>query len=67
MIPTKKGQRFTTSVMQGIFNVECFFGKSGIEYNTYDEARKKNPVGFILIRPKGSKGSVEASLCELAE
>jgi len=67
MKPTKKGQRFTTSVVQGLFKVKCFFGKSGVEYNTYQEAKRANPTGFILIRPVGSDGSVQADLCELAE
>ena len=67
MRPIKKGQRFTTSVIQGVFNVKCFFGKSGVEYDTYEKAKYANPTGSILIRPVGSDGAVEADLCELAE
>ena len=67
MRPIKKGQRFTTSIIDGLLNVKYFFGKSGVEYDTYEEARKANPSGYILIRPVGSYGAVEADLCELAE
>ena len=45
-----KGQIIQFTFSNDKYKIKSFFGKSGIEFNTYEKARKCNTKGFILAK-----------------
>jgi len=45
-----KGQIISFTFTDEKYKIKSFFGKSGIEFNTYEKARKCNSKGFILVK-----------------
>ena len=67
-LPTRAGQKFRTNFNNEIYTVLSFFGESGIEYSTSEEAYLSNPGtkrGCICIKNKEYGGASHQKDCEI--
>jgi len=63
--PTEKGQKYI-GVKDEILTVKGFHGQSGIVYDTYKEAKRKNkPFTFIIVVNEEHGGGTRAKKCKL--
>lgn len=63
--PEKVGDKF--KYLGNLYTVSAFFGRSGVAYKTYAEARKMNPAGIISVEVKETGGAAYYESCELIE
>ena len=68
--PTQAGQKVRTNFSDEILTVVSFFGASGYEYPTAQEAYLNNPstkLGHICIKNKEYGGAMMQKDCEVNE